>query len=363
MARRLNYRLTYLGMFLSVIMCVYLLSSSNENIVGRETVQQSKNAKYVQVQAIQAPKINEGEMAGKNMQKGDLGPAVNGVSNLKDRIRVQDLSEIVIDKFDCVPLKTAVGETKICIFDPKIDNWLSRGFAENGTYQPHLVQSFEMFLEKDRDLNVIDIGANLGEFTIIGAIRNRKVVSVEPLNDTVKRLIRGIQINGLEKQVTLVTNPISNEYADVTLRLYYTNMASSSLVDVKKKQKGVKYANQVSQTILMDDLIHVIPFKYAILKIDIEGFELNAFAKSDKLFKEIDIPVVMMEWVHVRWKKDSTHFVRKMRVERGYIPFVFPNRGGQLGDIQTDNRWQSVDDIFWIRKDYLLKNFAGIFTE
>ena len=52
-----------------------------------------------------------------------------------------------------------------------------------------------------------------------------------------------------------------------------------------------------TKTIYMDDLLEVIMFKRAIIKIDIEGFEHLALRHSTRLFNKLDIPYIIMEWL------------------------------------------------------------------
>jgi len=50
----------------------------------------------------------------------------------------------------------------------------------------------------------------------------------------------------------------------------------------------------------MDDLLEVTNFKRAIIKIDIEGHEHRAFAQSAKLFQDVRILYIFMEWIKLR---------------------------------------------------------------
>lgn len=60
------------------------------------------------------------------------------------------------------------------------------------------------------------------------------------------------------------------------------------------------------KSILINDLLEVIDFKRAIMKIDIQGHEYEGFQHADKLFAQIDIPIVLMEWVLFRFHKDQS---------------------------------------------------------
>jgi hypothetical protein len=44
-----------------------------------------------------------------------------------------------------------------------------------------------------------------------------------------------------------------------------------------------------TSTIVMDDLVEVVNFRRAVMKIDIEGHEHRAFAQADKLFDHVQV--------------------------------------------------------------------------
>jgi len=53
-------------------------------------------------------------------------------------------------------------------------------------------------------------------------------------------------------------------------------------------------------TILMDDLLEVVDFRRAVLKIDIEGDERHAFFHADRLFDRVHVGYIFMEWMKLR---------------------------------------------------------------
>ena len=53
-------------------------------------------------------------------------------------------------------------------------------------------------------------------------------------------------------------------------------------------------------TILMDDLLEVVDFRHAVLKIDVEGHERRAFFHADRLFDNVNVSYIFMEWIKLR---------------------------------------------------------------
>lgn len=60
---------------------------------------------------------------------------------------------------------------------------------------PHLLPSFHLLLLQERPY-MLDIGANLGVYTILGASRGCRSVSFEPLSQNILRLSASLQASG-----------------------------------------------------------------------------------------------------------------------------------------------------------------------
>ena len=97
------------------------------------------------------------------------------------------------------------------------------------------------------------------------------------------------------------------------LSQYADNIGGQSLLQQKNKTFVKDEKNKyLVETILFDDIVPYLPYKnsqtkekykQAILKIDIEGFEIYAFESSNLLFDLLDIRVIYMEWGSYTSKK------------------------------------------------------------
>ncbi len=85
--------------------------------------------------------------------------------------------------------------------------------------------------------------------------------------------------------------------------------------------------------ILFDDIVENMPlnknnnkFKKAIIKIDIESYEPHAFQHATKLFDQIEICVIFMEWVYIK-QRDYLAKERKDLLDflylRGYAAYDY----------------------------------------
>ena len=169
-------------------------------------------------------------------------------------------------------------------------------------YGIHSKIDFEIFQKyvKKGD-NVLDIGANIGYFTLMLAKLvgpTGKVFAFEPDPRNISLLKKNIETNGYQN-VVVVPKAVSNVNEKCTLFTSQSSFGQNRIYE-PKKTKNQKYVPIESETILLDDFfknnenIENISF----VKIDVEGAEkfvlegMNKILnlnKNIKIFSEIDL--------------------------------------------------------------------------
>ena len=95
----------------------------------------------------------------------------------------------------------------------------------------------------------------------------------------------------------------------------------------------------------------VITFKKAILKFDIDGKEFDGLHNASRLFNEIDIPAVFMEWGVIKRDypkyggRKIPDFIVDFFSRRKYRPYKSINLSTLLGPNYFKWPW----DIVWIK--------------
>ena len=200
------------------------------------------------------------------------------------------------------------------------------------------------------DTLALDIGANIGLYSLFAATLDHSVVAVEPFYDNVIRIHKAASIDGLDKRITLVTNAVSDKRYEVKALTPSTdNIGGQSLYNERNKtfSKEEMDANKyLVETILLDDLVEVLPkmpngseYTRAVLKIDIEGFEALAFAHARRLFTRLDIPIIFMEWgtmVRMTDLKDHINNMFSFLVDFNYTAYA-----------STNDRLNNSNPIYW----------------
>ncbi|KAK7090193.1 uncharacterized protein [Littorina saxatilis] len=202
-----------------------------------------------------------------------------------------------------VSIKTKIGNFTFYVYDKASDDESVTARALKGNIFER--SEIERFLDISRDLPLIDVGGNVGLVALQAAMQGRQVVAVEPIPENALRLCRSALDFGHSHLVHVINNAVSSSEGNVTLA---SDISKQSTRFEVARKSGWGFDSIVRFAILLDRLLEVVPFKRAALKIDVESHEGHVIAGAHKLFKEMDIPLVWMEWAHV---KEKTEFGAK----------------------------------------------------
>ena len=128
---------------------------------------------------------------------------------------------------------------------------------------------------------VLDLGANIGYYTLIGAkiVRNEgKVFAFEPSPGNFKILKKNIEANGY-KNVVAVQKAVSDKNGKIKLFLDRYSDASNSIYDVHDGKESV-----IVDSITLDDFLKNSG-RIDFIKMDIEGAEGKALAGMSEILK------------------------------------------------------------------------------
>jgi FkbM family methyltransferase len=152
--------------------------------------------------------------------------------------------------------------------------------------------------------NFIDIGANIGLFSLIAARylpEGRPIVAFEPSAETAERLRTNLAFNAAER-VQVLEAAVAEEPG--VLRLYRspTNIGGTSAVG----KPGGTIEIEVRKVVLADALNELGISRIGMLKIDIEGFEDRALLPYLDVMPEDSWPrYILIEVCHGNfWNRD-----------------------------------------------------------
>lgn len=221
-------------------------------------------------------------------------------------------------QMDCVPLpKSPRPGVSICVYPTREDKWVSGTLRANKLWEEDLVLAMQRALQADPNMMLLDLGSNLGLYALFAAAMDRSVLAVEMLPSNVMMIQKSLTLSGLTGRVLIVNNALYSDHRTLETRFMAQNIGGSRLNTSKVYEHIDSTRPVVSvRTICLDDLGPLLKGKTAYMKIDIENSEHHALACAHNFFKEVNVKVVQIEWLH-RTPEES-HLISDFMTQHGY---------------------------------------------
>lgn len=188
-----------------------------------------------------------------------------------------------------------------------------------GFYEKESILTWEHLVKPD--WVVVDIGANIGYYTLIAANRakNGSVHSFEPVTENYNLLKQNIRLNHLEN-VFANNAGVSNKQS---FEAYYISTDENKGMSGLKPAENFSGISEEKETITLDDYaVKNNLERIDLIKIDIEGNELNTLKGMQKVL-ERDKPIIFIEVINEHLAKfgSSAHEVYAFLGSLGYKAF------------------------------------------
>lgn len=147
--------------------------------------------------------------------------------------------------------------------------------------------------------SLVDIGANIGLYSLQAATMNRTSFAFEHSSQTIDAfVIRYTPIRVFKNLIKRFNVTVMHESTNVKLQAGWRNQGGTRVVSYGKDETG-KDIGGIAYThgVTLDDMIKYLPKGQVVLKIDTEGAECKALAGGlDKYLQQIDIVYTAIEW-------------------------------------------------------------------
>lgn len=134
----------------------------------------------------------------------------------------------------------------------------------------------------------VDVGANVGFYTVLAALRGARVISVEAVPHTAAVLRANIKLNGLNDRVKVADKCASNRRHKV--RLYIPKSGHYGLATIDDSRFDSVHVVEV-ECVPLDEVLKDVE-RVRIVKIDVEGSELAVLKGLEKTLERIDYIIV-----------------------------------------------------------------------
>ncbi|CAF2810115.1 unnamed protein product [Rotaria sp. Silwood2] len=279
---------------------------------------------------------------------------------VSSNVQIINLNKPIDDSFKCIHTKTLLNfiSTTICLHKTQNDIYVSSSFHDKTSiWEEEGVTRILQLLIRHPHLDFIDIGANIGVYTMYAAALGRFVLAIDCFAPNINRIHRAVQITNVANRVVLIQNALftrSGQY--LHLKMDSNNIGGQEL-DVSKNEfinQSIINNPYIVKTITFDELLPILVargVRGAIIKIDIEGSESFVIESGSRVFDTLEIPFIQMEWFKVRDYPDRVKIIIDFFVKRNYDPKTL---SCQLLNVNQHITWPN--DLCWIKRN--VSNFC-----
>lgn len=165
----------------------------------------------------------------------------------------------------------------------------------------------------NKDEIIIDIGANIGEFSVYCLEKGAKVLSIEPDEQIRKSTI--VNVGKFQNSLGILNKVVSNKTGVIDFYLAPSS-ADSSLIEPEKYNAKVKLPS-----ITLNDLFDLYNFEIVkLIKCDAEGGEPEVLSKSEKALQRTKI--ITLNCGPERYGKTTVVQVEKILKENNFTTKV-----------------------------------------
>ena len=169
--------------------------------------------------------------------------------------------------------------TKIWVHDPKECFWISKKILERGLWEPYaqsaLMNSVGVKRNDDNSPSLfVDIGANIGAYSIIMAAAGYNVEAFEPMEYNVEIFAQSILENEFQDKIKLHKVAVGKaSVKKVCLQVKASTKQRPNLGNNQITDKATDLGNNCVPLVRLDTIVPRCP---DLVKVDVEGLEVNA---------------------------------------------------------------------------------------
>ncbi|CAF1097556.1 unnamed protein product [Adineta steineri] len=224
---------------------------------------------------------------------------------------------------------------------------VSNSIARSRSWMSHQTKLISLMLanSSSKPAVFLDIGANIGWFTLVMSVLGHKVIAIEPMLNNVKLMQASLQASQTSHNVIVHPNGLGVIPQQCILYSDNGNIGDGHTICGISSEKNINTlipnGYSIRQIINSTRLDTLVSQNIDVMKIDVEGSELYAVQSGNHLFDHYHVHNIISEFSPrmMRDKKSDPYEYLKFFISRGYnIRMV----NDQLASLYEQNTWQTV---------------------
>lgn len=236
---------------------------------------------------------------------------------------------------------------QICIHDPLLDKGVSAHLSIYKRWEPELSNSLHSLLAEHPKALFLDVGANIGYYSVLAASLGHQVLAIEPFDVNLDLLRESAQLNKMTDKIRVIHAAVSEKMANLTFVDKKDNIGGRFVVlgDSYLRYRGANF--RFAPAIQLNSLV---PFlsetPEIVMKMDIQAHECYAIRGAHELLQQKIVLAIFQEWTEQRNVEDAKCVSDMLEIlkKNGFEPHTL--EGGLLRQLSADDL-NLPQDILW----------------
>lgn len=191
----------------------------------------------------------------------------------------------------------------ICLFKKQDDVYVSAAVMAGSLWDitgvATVLNHMLWLRSSNENVVLIDLGANIGTFTIPSLAYGFQTIAVEPMPATMKRLATSIYLNNFSKLAQVHLKAISDRKGCVEARVNEKNKGGSEVDMTDCTSDGDLRATTLDDVMKDFGDIDSQSHLSVVLKVDVQRFEPYAIKGGMKLLRSGKVKLIYIEWAEM----------------------------------------------------------------
>ena len=267
-----------------------------------------------------------------------------------------DCKEITPDA-DEVYKQTVTEPSFMMNIHPPSKDDISKEIWEKGCWECDHIKAVIKALSQYRDSYFLDIGGNIGMWSLTAAAAGHQSFTIEALPENYKRFCGSVNKNSFHDRTHLINIAATDKPATFRLALSRGNMGGTRVVPIDDSAVNSSDKNIVWGVTV--DSLNLPTNQPVVLKIDVEGHELMVLMGATEFLQNANIMYAMME-LRPNLQNDS-HWkeIFNILASKGLKPYRINYEDETPLDINRLDQWKHFKhpkvryyDVVWRHDDY-----------
>lgn len=269
----------------------------------------------------------------------------NEIANRGDTANEKLKSPEIENETVCVNFTVTNDEVaQVCIYKSEINKDIFSALRKTRVWEANILQQVCETFTEEPYLEFLDVGCDIGVYTIAVANIGSRVVSTVVNKERLRNLEYSLQVNNLAQNVTLLWNAVSNETFTTRSTLKAPlDEPSKAITTVSAENDNT---DNVPKVIMLDDLVKLFIDKKIFIKIGLDGQVWQVLTGGKRFFRFVDVRYVLIKWTYLRGKDTEQNVVNFM-TDLDYHPYDADDKKIRLLYSEIKH-WP--EHILWIKK-------------